>query len=180
MPLTDVSITRNEVSKLFSPTEVKKGADKGKVFLGPSPVTEETLQNDIKWIGGPEVCQYLTALLRLRAMGWAEEAEDESAIEKIKDDKGNEKVVKFDEQKYTDVFSQLAKDFSARGETIKEIQAQIDERLEKMSELSDSTDPTSGTQIVQLARELKALQIAKNAKRRKTKEDKEAEASATN
>ena len=128
--LNKVAVTRNDETVGFAPTEVKKGALKGTEFLGPEDITAETLPKWLKWLGNDIVCGVLNSVLRQRAKGWSNEAEEESATQKDGD-----KVVAFDPNKYMDVFIQMAQDFNLRGESIPELKEQIAELTEKFTPL---------------------------------------------
>ena len=172
MALKEIAITRNNVSLVFPPAEVTKGSSKGSVVLRPKPVTNrDEMNNLINWMGENDAFQCLNAYIRSNALGWAQEAEEEACLEKVKDDKGNEKIVKIDEEKYIQSFVTLAQEFSARGETIKQLQERIDEKLAELSDLTESTADDAPIKMLEVAKELKRLQSAKASKKRKRQDD---------
>lgn len=165
--LTNVRVPRNNVEVEFVPTEVKKGTSKGKVFLGPSDVTKDNLPAWLEWLGGDIVSQIISAVLRQRAKGWSDEAEDESATAKDGD-----KIISFDPDKYVDIFTHMASEFNLRGESIPELNAQIKALTEQFTELNFAA-PDAMAKAASFADQIKALQIAIASKRRKNTEEEE-------
>lgn len=172
MALKVTTVERNGETITFNPVEATKGLSKGNIILTPKPITTmEELMTYLKWAGESESIQFFNAFFRANSLGWSQEAEEESALEKATDDKGNERVVKVDEELYTKKFIELATEFSARGETIKQIQERIDEKLAELSALTEDTSDDAPLRMVAVAKELKKLQAAKAAKRRKRSDD---------
>lgn len=168
MAITSTKVVRNDIEAEFKSTEVKRGKEAGWKFLELDVNGNNLISTIIPWIGVDAAVQIVKAALRQRAMGWSAEAEEESK------DKTTGAV---DETKYIDVFSEMAKSFSARGEKISELMAQIMELVGEMGEL-DLSNPDGMTRAQAIATEVKALQIAIASKKRKTAEDKAAEEAA--
>lgn len=153
-------VKRNDVLLNFTRTEVKKGKNAGTAFYA----TDEKAYNILSaWIGEEQAASMLSALLRLRSKGWSAEAEKEA-----KNEDGSLNTVKYDE-----VFTAMAQDFSARGESIKELEGQIAELVDELTNL-DYTIPSAIPRAQELAGEIKKLQIAIQSKRR-TRAEEEAE-----
>jgi hypothetical protein len=159
-PLT---VKRNDVEWTFNPAQVKKGEDKDLEFLAPAEATNETANTFLTWMGMDNYLKKLVSGVRTLAQNWWFEAEDQAT------DKATGKI---DEAKAYEVFSQLAAEFSARGESIPQLKEQIQDLVELMTEI----DPTSEGAIekfTQYSTEIKKLNTTIQAKKRLTKAEKE-------
>ena len=154
--MNTLTVNRNNVDLVFSPDEVKRGKEKGWKFLNP-PVDEKNLLDTvIPWCGVKEIAQIVKGALRQRAMGWSAEAEEEAL---------NKETGVLNEEKYNSIFSEMAKNYSARGESIPQLKEQIEDLLARFIEA-----PTAEEKMA-IADEIKSLTIAIQSKKRTTKED---------
>lgn len=170
-----IEVTRNDVTIPFKWNEKTRGSAevdptepfalvKGSKYPAPE-VTEENLSQVISWVGTKIIVKKIGALLNQWAQGVTEEV--------LAQKEGS-----FDES----VFSELAKQFSARGEPMKEL---LDQRLELVQSLSDLTDEELGTEkgikkMLEIRTEIKSLNVAIASKKRMTKEEKLAAAANGN
>lgn len=160
--MKEITITRNNIPKVFSPTKVKKGKSAGDEFLAPTikATTFEELLNELTFIGLDESAQIIRQKIRQMSKGWTDEATEEA-----KDENG---VV--NEDKFAQVFSVMASDFSARGDTIKELQARIAELVDDLTSL-DYTNADDAVKAGSIAMEIKKLQTSMQLKRRTKDEE---------
>lgn len=160
-PLASLTVKRNETDGLFVDTEVKRGEDKGTPFLQPE-VTESNLDTWIAWIGRNNVAAKLQATLRQLSQGWWFEALDQAtdAVTKM-----------LNMDKAREVYAELASSFSARGESIPALKAEIEELVNSMTEL-DMSDTNNIPKFQEYAAQIKSLNIAINSKKRTPKEEK--------
>lgn len=166
MAVTTTTVKRNDVDAVFNLSEVKRGEHAGWKFL-ELPVTEDNLLSVIiPWAGVKQVTQIIKGALRQKAMTWSEQAEAEAK---------DEKTGVTDDAVYLQAFDKLASSFSARGEKISTIMAQIMELVSEMGDL-DFTNPEQMKRGAEIAAEVKSLQLDIQLKKRKTDEDKAAEA----
>jgi hypothetical protein len=149
-------VNRNNTDLPFNPDEVKRGKEKGWKFLNPEITEANLITTVIPWAGVKEITQIVKGALRQRAMGWCEEAEEESV------DKDTNIV---DQDKYNAVFNEMAKNYSARGESIPDLKNQIEDKLAEFI-----TAATAEEKMV-IAEEIKSLQIAIQSKKRASKEE---------
>lgn len=168
-----IQVERNSTTIPFKWNEKTRGAAeatadepyallKGAQYPAPE-VTEENLSDIITWIGAKIVVKKLGAMLNQWAQGVTEEV--------LAQKEGS-----FDES----VFVELAKQFSARGEPMKEL---LDQRLELVQSLADLTDDELSTDVgikkmLDIRAEIKSLSVAIASKKRMTKEEKAAAAAA--
>jgi len=158
--LPAVEIPRNEVQLRFVDTEVMKGKSKGWPYLAPEKTTPETLDTLVGWMGKDVAAQKLHAFVKGLAQGWMEEAETQAT--------GPDG--KIDNDKLLEVFGTLAKEFSARGESIPMLKEQIEELTNQITALDmESTDFQKS--FKEYADEIKRLQIAIASKKRKPAEE---------
>lgn len=169
-----IEIERNSTVIPFKWNEKARGAAeapkdepyallKGSKYPAPE-VTEENLSQVITWVGTKIIVKKIGAMLNQWAQGVTEEVLAQ-------------KEGMFDES----VFVELAKQFSARGEPMKDL---LDERISLVESLGDLSDDELGTpegikKMLDLRAEIKSLTIAIASKKRMTKEEKLA-AAATN
>lgn len=158
-----VTVKRNDVEWKFEPAQVKKGEDKDQEFLAPTEATKEDANTFLTWMGVDNYLKKLLSGVRTLAQAWWFEALDQAT------DKTTGKV---DEDKAYETFNQLASEFSARGESIPQLNAQIQEFVEMMTEL-DPTEDGAIEKITQYAQEIKKLKITIDSKKRLTKAEKE-------
>lgn len=158
--LPAIEVSRNDVDLKFVDTEVMKGKSKGWPYLAPEKTTTETLDTLVGWMGRDVAAQKLHAFVKGLAQGWMEEAESQAT--------GTDGKV--DHAKLLEVFGTLAKEFSARGESIPKLKEQIEELTNCMTAL-DLDSPNFQKEFKGYAEEIKQLQIAIQAKRRKSDEE---------
>ena len=166
-PLT---VKRNDVEWTFNPSQVKKGEDKDLEFLAPAEATNEDANTFLTWMGMDNYLKKLVSGVRTLAQAWWFEALDQAT---------DATTGKTDEAKAYEVFNQLASEFSARGESIPVLNAQIQEYVEMMTDL-DPTAEGAIEKITQYAQEIKKLKVTIDSKKRLTKEEKEAKAKEAN
>lgn len=159
--LPAIEVSRNEVNLKFVDTEVMKGKSKGWPYLAPEKVTPDNLDTLIGWMGRDIAAQKLYAFIKGTSQGWMEEAESQAT------DSATGKV---DHEKLLEVFSTLAKEFSARGESIPKLKEEIEELTNSMTAL-DLDSPDFQKQFKEYAEEIKRLQVAIQSKRRKSDEE---------
>ena len=164
--LPAIEVNRNEVNLKFVDTEVMKGKSKGWPYLAPEKTTPDSLDTLIGWMGRDVAASKLHAFVKGLAQGWMEEAESQATGE-------NGKV---DHSKLLEVFGTLAKEFSARGESIPKLREEIEELTNQMTAL-DLESPDFQKEFKAFADEIKRLQVAIASKRR-TKEEETVEATA--
>jgi len=154
-----VIVERNDIKLEFKPTAIKRGAKKGNTYPSPD-VTKETLPLIQSWFGEEKLIALYKAELNKKAQIWSDEATN--------DDTGV-----FD----PDVFIDMAKNVSARGETMESLKEEMEEITGQITELAgDMSDPTSIGKMQELALELKSLRAAYEAKKRpRTKKGEEEE-----
>jgi len=161
-----VSVTRNDIELSFPPAQVKKGDDKGTEYLGPPEVKVEDAGKLMQWIGVDNWLKKTISNLRTLAQGWWFEAVDQATDK----DSGQLNV-----DKAYDTFKQLAAEFSARGESIVDLKAQVQELIDQIGD-ADATAEDYAVEVAKLAQQIKALNVSIASKKRKTKAEKEAEA----
>lgn len=147
-----IVVERNKVNLTFPDTEFARGENKGKTYPAPPEITPANRQTVYEWVGYDILDEIITARLRQKAQGWYNEATEDDGTFKL------------------DVFVEFAKNFSARGESIPELKAKIDELLETFSKAASAANMVVAQKV---AEEIKACKIAINSKRRKTKEEQE-------
>lgn len=171
--LPPIEVTRNDVTIPFKWNEKTRGASeadpqepfallKGAKYPAPD-VTEANILDIMKWVGKP-----FTKKVQAWLNQWSQGVTEEVLAQK---------EGMFDES----VFTELAKQFSARGEPMKDL---LDERISLVESLGDLSDDELGTpegikKMLDLRAEIKSLTIAIASKKRMTKEEKLA-AAATN
>lgn len=160
-PLESLTVKRNETEGVFVDTEVKRGEDKGTPFLQPE-VNETNLDTWIAWVGRSNVAAKLQATLRQLSQGWWGEAEDQAT------DKTSGVI---NMEKLREVFTELASSFSARGESIPALKAEIEELVNSMTEL-DMSNPVNIPKFQEYVAQIKSLNIAIASKKRTPKEEK--------
>lgn len=164
-----LTVNRNEVALPFKQVEKTRGsaeADpkepyallKGSKYLTPDVENVDILQL-AKWVGEKVFRKKIGAWLNQWSQGIYEES--------VAQGEGT-----FNEA----TFITLAEQFSARGESMKELQEQQQDLVLQLSEISDEElDTQAGMQKMKDIRdELKAIKVAIASKKRLTKEEKEA------
>jgi hypothetical protein len=184
---------RNDIQIGFTDTQIQRGKNKGKTFLAPTivmvpvlnedgtaqvdgegnavleekPLNKEQLVRVIQFMSEDKIFQIARATFRQLAKGWSEEARAEAT---------DETTGVMDEQKFSDVFTNLAESFSARGETIKELQGQIDELTNEFTSIDFKANPTEAIKRAEeIGNAIKDLQIAISLKKRTSKDEEEEE-----
>ena len=151
-------VTREGAVGKFKVDKIKKGRskNKGQPFLNPE-ITSENLQTWITWLGNDNAAAILNSRMRPLSQGWLNEA-----IEEAKDSNGQ-----VDENKVVLNFEQFAQEFSARGETIKELQSRIMDIIEEMSDVDENSDnPEDARKIMESFKEMRRLKTAISRKKR--------------
>jgi len=163
--IPSIEVDRNEVKLKFVDTEVMKGKSKGWPYLAPEKTTPDSLDTLIGWMGRDVAAQKLHAFVKGLSQGWMEEAESQATGEDGK----------VDNTKLLEVFGTLAKEFSARGESIPKLKEEIEELTNQMTGL-DLDSPDFQKDFKAFAEEIKRLQVAIQSKRRKSDEEENAAA----
>jgi hypothetical protein len=177
IPLATVAVKRNETELDFVNTVVDRGPaeSRGKQYLAPVVNKENLVSTIIPWIGLEETASLLQNLLRKKSAGWYDENMEDDGT--------------FNQQGFVD----MAESFSARGESIPELQKQIAELSGQQQDMLNS--PTFGTsgimvdfdgrqvlkeiaEVKEIAKKVIGLQLAIDNKRRLTKEEKAAKEAA--
>lgn len=164
-----IEVMRNDVTIPFKWNEKTRGSAepdpkepfallKGSKYPAPD-VSEENLDQVIDWVGKKIIVKKIGAMLNQWSQGVTEEV--------LAQKEGT-----FDES----VFVELAKQFSARGEPMKEL---LEQRLELVQSLADLTDEELSTEagikkMLEIRNEIKSLSVAIASKKRMTKEEKAA------
>lgn len=180
-----VVIERNGVSVTLTEARTTKGKSPGAIVFNPDFSDEAAA---LIWVGveaklvevlKPHLGNKSTtrsnmvslAYSRVRTLtqGWAEEAENEAT---------DETTGQLDEAKFKNIFVTLAAQFSARGETIGELEEQYEEHQNQMIALDD-TNPAHHAEIFEHMREMNKLTIAIKEKQRPRKKKKESEVAVT-
>lgn len=160
-----VSPKRNDIEIEFTEQRTTRGKNPGKIVFEPScdqdPIIVENgkyiLPKFLAWVGMENVSSIVKAKVRGLTLGWADEATD--------DETGELNTVKF---------QQFAEEFSARGETIGDLQDQREEIQSELTKL-DYGNPDNVQKLLELGRQIQKLTIAINSKKRERKsEDKTA------
>lgn len=170
-----IDVPRNEATLSFVMKEKTRGNAepdpenphallKGSQYPAPV-VTEENLTEVVKWLSSKVVVKKIAAFLNQWAQGITEEVLAQ-------------KEGQFDQE----TFIELAKTFSARGETMKDL---LQEREDLMLQLADFTDeeldtPEGLQKMKELRAEIKSVNVAIQQKKRVTKAEKEAAAAVGN
>lgn len=172
MELKNIEVTRNEQVEVANPTKVKKGRTKDTVFFAfPDAKADDkeketvelpaSLAKRIRFVGIPEVTTILNGRIRQFCKGWSDEAEEEATKDGV-----------LDEEKYAFSYRTFASEFSARGETIGELQERVAELVEQMTSLPYGEDPAgSAVKAAAIAEEIKKTQLAISSKKRTPKEE---------
>lgn len=168
-----IEVPRNEVTLPFKWMEKTRGSVevdienpysllKGGKYPAPE-VSEENLLSVIDWVGKKIIVKKIGAMLNQ----WAQGVTDEVLAQK----EGT-----FDES----TFVELAKQFSARGEPMKELLDQRTELVQALGDLSDDELATEGgiKKMLEIRNDIKSLNIAIASKKRMTKEEKLAASAA--
>jgi len=147
--MSEVKTSRNDTDLVFTPEELKRGKNKGSIIMAPPKVTPENLDLICKWIGAKELAGIVNGRLRTLALGWTDSAEDTE---------GNFQ---------SDAFRTYAESFSARGESMEELENQIDDLLGEMGIAAEAGD---ADKVLQCGKEIKALKAEIESKKRPRKE----------
>jgi len=150
-----------------------RGDAKGEVYLCPQEISEDNLQDYIKWAGLDFVLQTLNAKERTLAQAIFGQA-----------------VLEDGEHVNTDKLEQFHTERSVRSETkgeLMDLQADVNGQLQTiMLKLNDPTDPTDklklmaeGARLVKLAQDYQAA-IERKSRERKSKAEKEEEGELVN
>lgn len=155
-PVT-ITVTRNETTWDFVKAEKSRGKDKGAtVYVPVQPRWDDDadVQRFLNWNGLKTTLENEFAKLRQIAMGWTRSATANGEF-------------------IVDAFTKYASEFSARGESIKELQEQIEDLMVEVTKLYESgLDPVElGKQITGKFAEIKKLREVIEAKRRDKEED---------
>lgn len=159
-----ITVTRKpeeqEVSIDFVQGEYKKGDKKGQTFMH-LPVDENNLALIVSWLGVKQHVSILEKDLRLKAQKWSAAATNDEDV--------------FNEE----AFKQFAAEFSARGESIENLQEQVQDQLELMEELAAKADATGVLAAAMAIKQLNAdIELARRPRKKKT-EDTAAPVAAT-
>lgn len=146
-------INRNDVSLVFQQEELKRGKNKGATIMAPPKITKDNLQVVCKWIGDDELAAILYGRLRNMSSGWTESAEDTE---------GNFQL---------DAFNTFASKFSARGESMEELESQIDDLLAEMGQFAEAGD---SAKVLECGVKIKSLKAEIESKKRPRKQKAEA------
>lgn len=158
--MENIVVDRNGVNLEFIPTDIKRGAKKGEKY--PAAVVDKnTIKIISDWLGIDTMVGLIRAEMNKRAQVWAEESVPETGpLEGIFQ---------------PDAFIDMARNFSARGEKMSDLEEQMEDITGQITELAGNMeDPTSMGKMQELAMELKALRSAYAAKKRAPREKKEA------
>lgn len=155
-----ISVTRNEVSVTYEEAEMTRGNNKGWKYPKLN-ITEENLDTFVAHIGPKIVAKKLDALMKLTAQGWWEDALENNT---------KEGIVDYDAA--VAVFSKLASDFSARGESIPALKLRREELVAAMTVL-DTNAPDFFIKFNDMSTEVKEINAIIASKKRKTDEDKD-------
>lgn len=153
MPDTVIVVERNDVALPLGETEIKRGDSKGSKY--PTIiVTEENYHDVTKWLGLKLLVKKVQAFINQRAQGLYDEVTDDG-----------KKPFNMDE------FLVLFKAFSARGETVGELEEEIKSLMDEMTAPSFWLQPNAADKAKEIAFQIHELNIAKESKRRPRKED---------
>lgn len=163
--LKPTKVVRNNAEGLFRLDKITKGRSvkKGQPILVPD-INADNLNVWIDWLGKDNAAAIIGSRLRPLSQGWLGEAMEEAKDPESKKIENGDKV--------HENFVQFAQEFSARGETIKELQERILELIEEMSEIeADPSNPDDAKRVMDTMMELKRLKVAISRKKRKDDED---------
>lgn len=165
-PFEPFTVKRNDIELTFEAVEVKRNKDKTKKTYYPGvKVNSENIQDVVKWLDNDHLISMIRGKMNQRFQGLFKEASTEADGETPK---------AFDQAE----FIALAEQFSARGETMAEINGEIEELNDELASLA-----TSGTLTMEsanrIALRIKQLVLARENKRRDRGEG-DAEAAKTN
>lgn len=146
---TTVSTKRNDTEVVFQQEEKKRGANKGALIMAPPKVTTDNLDLIVKWIGAKELAGIINGRLRTLASGWTESAEDSNG------------------EFQADAFRTYAESFSARGETMDELEEQIDNLLAELAEAATAGD---SAKVLECGMNIKSLKAEIESKKRPRKQ----------
>lgn len=164
--LDAVKVTRNDVELVFEPAKIKRGDKKGSEYLGLK-VVDENYEQVGKWLGK----DILVSMYRGKVNQRLQSLFDEACTQIVD---GKEVAKPFDLEE----FIELAKSFSARGETMEDIKNEIEDLTDELSNLDWSTGAVAAGRAQEIAEKIKSLRIARESKRRNREEKKPAEATA--
>lgn len=146
-----------KVGLTFEPVVIKRSKTrKGEVYPGVK-VTKDNLPTVLRWLGDDILISLTKGKLNQRFQMLADEASTD-----VIEGKEVRKPLDLEE------FRVLAADFSARGETIKEIDAEIENLTDELSAIDWSNPATSVVEAQRIGEKIKALRISKESKKRKT------------
>lgn len=167
--LNPVPVTREGATLEFVSGKGKKGAWKDVPILTIPEITKDNIQLVLNWMGDDITFQTISAFLRQKALGWYDQAYEEAF---------DKQSGTLDQVKLGTVFAKMAEDFSARGDSMKEITEKITDLLNEAAGIDGST-PEGENRLKVIMKEVVQLNIAKNARKRTTREEADEKAEAT-
>lgn len=147
MALT-IDTVRNDTTLTFTQGELLRGKNKGQLVMTPPKFTPENRTTIYAWIGEKELDNIVWARLRNLSNGWTDSAEDTEGTFQA------------------DAFKTYAESFSARGETMDELEAQIDELLSDMGTAAENGD---SDKVLECGKAIKSLKAEIESKKRPRK-----------
>ena len=159
--LDTVPVKRNEIELPFINTIIKRGPaeSRGKQYLAPDVNKDNLLTVVIPWIGLEESASIIANLLKKKSKGWFDEnSEDDGSFNAVG-------------------FADMASTYSARGESIPDLLAEIEDISSQQQDILNSAEFGTGNTIETvkgMAQKIIGLRTAIENKRRLTKEEKAA------
>lgn len=140
----------------FVETKGKRGDWKDRSFLAPV-VNKDTINDILAWCDTDIVVAVFAAEFSKRCQVWTEESTP---------DEGQPNAGIFNR----DAFLDMARNFSARGETMGTLKGQIEDLTAQITEL-DMSDPTSIAKVKEYAEQIKSLRSALENKKKPKKDE---------
>ena len=148
----EIPVERNGVTMMFKQKELTRGDNKGSLVMAPPDITADNVMQYIPFYGLKELVGILAGRTKTLATGWTRSAEDGETGEFL-----------------PDAFRTYVQEWSARGESMEELNDQISDKLDEMNVAAEQGD---SARIVELAKEIKSLKAEIESKKRPRKEKK--------